>query len=70
MTQVDRTALPVEESPVTDVRRVRERLSAEFGNDVARLAEHARCVARRYREQLGLKPVCAPDDHARGDVNH
>ncbi len=44
-----------EETPVDDVRRVRERLSAEFGNDVQKLAEHARRVAEEYRTKLGLR---------------
>ena len=46
-----------EETPVDDVRRVREELSAEFDNDVEKLAEHARKVAEEYRAELGLKRV-------------
>lgn len=46
-----------EETPVDDVRRVRERLSAEFSNDVEKLADHARSVAEAYRIKLGLKLV-------------
>jgi len=42
-------------TPVDDVRRVRERLSREFGNDVRQLGEHARKVAEEYRGKLGLK---------------
>lgn len=40
-----------------DVRRVRERLSAEFDNDIRRLAEHAQRVAEQYQASLRLKVV-------------
>ena len=46
-----------EETPVDDVRRVREKLSRDTGNDVNRLADHAHQVAERLRERLGLKPA-------------
>ena len=46
-----------EETPVDDVRRVREKLSKETGNDVNRLAEHARQAAEKLREKLGLRPA-------------
>jgi hypothetical protein len=46
-----------EETPVDDVRRVREKLSRETGNDVNRLADRARQVAEKLRDKLGLKPV-------------
>ncbi len=46
-----------EETPVDDVRRVRKKLSAETGNDVNRLADHARQTAEKLREKLGLKPA-------------
>lgn len=60
MSHVDPVIRPREETPVDDVRRVREKLSAEFGNDVNRLAEHARRVADEYRTKLGLKVVGSP----------
>lgn len=50
-----------EVTSVDDIRRVRERLSAEFDNDVDRLAEHARKVAENYREKLGFKRVMPPN---------
>ncbi len=50
-----------EETPVDDVRRIREKLSAEFGNDVGKLAEHARKVAEEYRTKLGLRTVKKAD---------
>jgi len=46
-----------EETPVDDVRRVREKLSREVENDVNRLADHARRVAQELRDKLGLKPA-------------
>ncbi len=46
-----------EETPVDDVRRVRRKLSEETGNDVNRLADHARQKAEKLREKLGLKPA-------------
>jgi hypothetical protein len=46
-----------EETPVDDVRRVRRKLSEETGNDVNRLADHARQTAEKLREKLGLKPA-------------
>ncbi len=45
----------IEETVVDDVRRVRERLSAETGNDVNRLADRARETAEKLRDKLGLK---------------
>lgn len=41
-------------TPVDDVRRVRIRLSEETGNDIHRLAEHARKVTEALWEKLGL----------------
>lgn len=49
-----------EASPVDDVRRVRERLSAEADGDVRRLAERAQRVAEQQQAALGLKPVAPP----------
>jgi hypothetical protein len=46
-----------EETPVDDVRRVREKLSRETGNDVNRLADRARQTAEKLRDKLGLLPV-------------
>lgn len=57
MNTVKPTTPKVEETAVDDVRRVRERLSRDTGNDVHRLAEHAREVSTRLREKLGLKPI-------------
>jgi|HubBroStandDraft_1064217.scaffolds.fasta_scaffold458194_2 hypothetical protein len=44
-------------TPADDVRRVRERLSREAGNDIQEFAEESNRVARRYRRRLGLKSV-------------
>jgi hypothetical protein len=46
-----------EETPVDDVRRIRERFSKESGNDVNRLADQAHQIAERLRDKLGLKPT-------------
>ena len=43
------------DTAVDDVRRVREVLSNQFGNDVDKLAEHVRQVGEEYRARLGLK---------------
>ncbi len=51
---------PREPNAVDDVRRVRERLSAEFGGDVRRLAEHAQRIAEQRQRSLKLKPVPPP----------
>jgi hypothetical protein len=54
-----------EETPVDDVRRVREKLSRETGNDVNRLADLARESAEKLRDELGLRP--AGDDRRTQD---
>jgi len=46
-----------EDTPVDDVRRVREKLSRETGNDVNRLADRARESAEKLRNELGLRPA-------------
>ena len=43
-----------DDSPVGDVRRVREELSERFGNDVRQLGEYA----RRFGEQAGRELGC------------
>ena len=45
----------VEETPVDDVRRVREKMSEEAGNDLRVVAERTREIAERLREELGLR---------------
>lgn len=52
-------AEPREPNAVDDVRRVRERLSDEFGGDLRRLAEHAEQVTEQHRETLRLRPVAS-----------
>jgi hypothetical protein len=46
-------------SPVDDVRKVREDLSARFGQDIDHLADHATVVAAPWREKLGLRSAPA-----------
>ena len=50
-----------DESPVDDVRRIRERLSAQFDNDVHKLGAYASQVAEEYRRKLGLKKADFPE---------
>jgi len=57
MSSAKREPWTTEETPVDDVRRVREKLSRETGNDVTRLADRAQQAAQRLREKLGLKPA-------------
>ena len=44
-----------ESTPVDDVRGIRHRLSAEYGNDVRRLASHVNGIGEALRERLGLR---------------
>jgi hypothetical protein len=48
-------------TPVDDVRKIRELLSAEFGNDVRKLGQHAQRVAEEFQERLGLKRIERPN---------
>ncbi|MFH0981618.1 MAG: hypothetical protein V2A79_08780 [Planctomycetota bacterium] len=57
MSSVKPVPRTTEETPVDDVRRVREKLSAETGNDVHRLADRARQATEKLREKLGLRPA-------------
>lgn len=52
-----RVAGPREETPVDDVRRVRERLSREAGGDVRRRAGQSAESAEKYVKLLGLKRI-------------
>lgn len=62
MSTIEPVVRKQEVTPVDDVRRVREKLSAEFGNDVERLVEHARQVTDEYRNKLGLKSIKSPTE--------
>ena len=55
MSSVKPSQQKTEETPVDDVRRIRRKLSEQTGNDVNRLADHARQTAEKLREELGLK---------------
>ena len=55
MSNVKQAPKKAEETPVDDVRRVREKLSRETGNDVGRLIDRARDAAQKLRDKLGLK---------------
>lgn len=49
-----------DDSPVGDVRRVREELSQRFGNDVRQLGEYARHVGEQVGRELGCTIVRKP----------
>lgn len=44
-----------ESTPVDDVRGIRNRISAECGNDVRRLAAHVNQIGEALCERLGLR---------------
>jgi hypothetical protein len=46
-----------EETPVDDVRRVRERLDREAGGDIHVLIEQSNKAFEEYRRKLGLRPI-------------
>jgi hypothetical protein len=54
-----------EETPVDDVRRVRERFDREVGGDIHRLAELARQAMAKQGSRFGLKPARMPDSSVR-----
>jgi hypothetical protein len=60
-------AVPIvrEETPVDDVRRIRERFTREAGGDIAKLIEDANEVAEEYVAKLGLRVVAPPGHPAR-----
>ena len=49
-----------EETPVDEVRRIRERFEKEADGDIPRLCEIYKNAAKGYREKLNLKPVLPP----------
>lgn len=49
-----------EETPVDDVRRIRERLHRDAGDNIHKLIEDSKTVAEQYREKLRLKVVQPP----------
>ena len=61
--------MKAEDEGIRPVREVREKISAEFGNDPVRLVDHYLAEQERYRDRL-LPPVAtgrtdAADDAAR-----
>jgi len=56
----EKTHTPKEETPVDEVRRVRERFDQEVGGDIQKLCEIYKNAAKGYREKLDLKPVLPP----------
>lgn len=57
-----------EQTPVDDVRLVRNRISRESGGDIHRQIKESRRVAESYRDTLGLKTTPAP--RVRGKRRH
>ena len=49
-----------EETPVDDVRKIRERFDREAGGDIHKLAEQSRRAFEKYRDKLHLKLVTLP----------
>lgn len=60
-----------DESPVGDVRRVREKLSERFGNDVRQLGQYARQMGEQKGRELGCEVVRKPiaPEGRRGQVH-
>jgi len=54
-----------EETPVDEVRRVRERLHRETGGDIHKLAEKSRAAVEKFRNKLKLKSVPPPSSDSR-----
>jgi hypothetical protein len=55
MSQANARIRSAEETPVDDVRRVRERLDREAGGDVRALAQESRRVSDELLKKLGLR---------------
>jgi hypothetical protein len=49
-----------EESGVTDVRRVREKIAAQHGGNLAEHAAESNRIAEALRDKLGLGPIVQP----------
>jgi hypothetical protein len=56
-----------DETPVDDVRRVRERLDREAGGDIHTLAERSRAAVEKFRTRLNLKISELPKIDAQRD---
>jgi len=54
-----------EETPVDEVRRVRERLDRESRGDIHKLAELSRAAVEKFREKLKLKSIPPPPSDTR-----
>lgn len=57
MTNENTQPNPQSPNAVDDARRVRERLSADFGGDIRQLAEYAQRLAEQRQASLRLKVV-------------
>jgi hypothetical protein len=56
-----------EETPVDEVRRVRERLHRETGGDIHKLAERSQAAVEKFKDKLRLKPAPPPSSDSRRD---
>lgn len=56
----EKTKSTREETPVDEVRRIRERFEQEAGGDISKLCEIYKNAAKGYREKLDLKAVLPP----------
>jgi hypothetical protein len=54
-----------DQTPVDDVRRVREELDRECGGNISKLATLANKMAEAYRQTLSLKVVRPPASEGR-----
>jgi hypothetical protein len=48
------------ETPVDEVRRIRERRHREAGGDIRKLVDQSRETVRRFQDRLKLKIVAPP----------
>lgn len=55
------------ETPVDEVRRVREHRDRKAGGDIHKLVEQSRRTVEKFRKQLKLKVVAPPPPDTRRD---
>ena len=67
MSNANKLVASPEETPVDDVRRIRERRHLEANGDISVLAEQSRAVVEKFREKLNLKVTPPPKRDARLD---
>jgi len=55
------------QTPVDDVRKIRQQRHEKFGGDLRKQAEDAHKTTAKLIEKLGLKPVTIPTGEKRRD---